>query len=214
MRQLASLALALLLLSAGAAALPAQLARASVVQGWSGHDLLGDPRGVDVRVALAGGSHVRLELGYAQLTASAGGSGIACAGLIDPTRCPSEPLERDGRLDVVSLTVPVEVLRRGPLSLAVAPEVGIVQARGTVRGVDTGNRLESSKRLHAVGGGVALRYRLATTVPMQLHAGAQAQRLSPVRRAITVDGYTPFEDAFGLRRIEVGLAIGRPGAIR
>lgn len=214
MRPLARLALALLLFSAGAPPLPAQLVRASAVQGWSGHELLGDPRGVDVRFAAGDAGRLRYELGYARLTSRAHGSGVACAGLIFPERCPVEPLERSGRLDVLSFTVPVELLRRGSFSLAVIPEAGIARARGAVRGHVTGNHLQASQHLVALGAGVALRYRPLAAVPLQLHAGAHAQGLASVSMTQVLDGYTPFGGGLGWRRMDVGLSLGWPGTIR
>lgn len=201
-----------LLLAAAAAPLRAQLVQASAVQGWTDHELLRDPRGLDVRASLGGG-RVRLELGWARLGSSGRGTGVACAGLIDPTRCPEEPLAREARLTAVTLAAPIELLRGGRWSLAVVPEAGLARARGDVRGQTTGNHLESAERLVVLGGGALVRFRPLPLVPLQLHAGAHAQRLRPLQREQVVDGYTPFADGFGLRRLEVGVTIGLPGSL-
>ena len=65
-----------------------------------------------------------------------------------------------------------------------------------------------------VNAGAAVRWRPLPLVPVQLQAGFHLQRLSPVNAEDVADGYTPFDDPFTVRRVELGISVGIPGALR
>lgn len=210
-----ALALAALLLAAASAPLPAQLVRASAVRGWSSHELLGAPRGVDVRAALpAAGLLALFELGFTRLNSSTDGRGIPCGGLVEPGTCPEEPVRRDARLSVATASWSLPALRSGGLTLALTPEVGLGRVSGTVHGVESGRRIDASRWIYALGAGAAVRYRPLPVLPLQLQAGFHLQRLSKVNPGEVVDGYTPFDAPFIVRRLELGVSVGLPGALR
>jgi hypothetical protein len=202
-------------LAAASLPLPAQLVRASGTQGWTTHPLLDSPRGVDLRAALpTAGALSLFELGFTRLNSTGEGSAVVCAGLAQPGTCPEERFERRGRLSVATASWSFPALRGGSLTLALTPELGLGRASSAIRGLETGNRLDASKWLYAVGAGAAIRWRPLPVLPVQLQAGFHLQRLSPVSREEVVDGYTPFNDPFTVRRVELGVSVGLPGALR
>ena len=97
-------ATALALVTAGTT-LPAQEVRISTVQGRSGHNVAGDPRGVGATVGLPVGRRIVLRVGYERLRSSRHRTAGTCVGLVDPADCLPERVRDQARLGGAALAL-------------------------------------------------------------------------------------------------------------
>lgn len=176
------------------------------------HPLLGERLvGATARVIVPfAGTRLSLRLGAERLSGNAGRTGVPCSGLIDPERCPPEPLRDDARLTTVAGGLGVRVLSWRGVAMDLVGDLRIGKVRADTRGLSSGTSLSASKALRGGEIGVEGIWSPWAPLPLVLEAGIAASRLGPVMREDVVDGYTPFEDGFGAARLRLGVA-WRPG---
>jgi hypothetical protein len=77
--------------------------------------------------------------------------------------------------------------------------------RADTRGETSGGRLYASKTLWGGALGARAAWTPVMRVPLALELGVGIGTLSPIREDDVVDGYTPFESDFHVRRAQVGV---------
>ncbi|MEJ7759510.1 MAG: hypothetical protein WKF55_07930 [Gemmatimonadaceae bacterium] len=186
--------------------LRAQEVRFSTVQGWSGHDLVGDPRGVGATVGFPLGRLIVLRVGYERLRSSRHRTAETCFGLRDPADCPPEPVREEARLGGAAIALSATLASGRHVALSVVPRLGLANANVTTRGLASGRTLSGDQLFVAADVGLAMAIAPSASSPLALHLGASAGTLSPRRELMqVVDGYTAFTGGFGLSRVEAGL---------
>ena len=196
---------ALALVTAGTT-LRAQEVRISTVQGWTGHNVVGDPRGVGATVGFPIGRRIVLRVGYERLRSSRHRTAETCFGLRDPADCPPERVRDEGRLGGAAIALSATLVSSRHLTLSAVPRIGLFNANVTTRGLASGRTLSGAEPFVAADMGLAVSIAPSASSPLALHLGASAGTLSPRRElAQFVDGYTAFRGEFGLSRVEAGL---------
>jgi len=191
------------------AATPSAAQRVSVatVRARSGQELLGRPRGSAVSLALPIRGRVGIALSVERLRSEQNGVGIVCGGLINPDRCPIEPYDQTGHLSLTAIGADVRLVRLSVAEVAVQPQISWGKAKTSARGHDTGNRLASEKGQLGFSAGLELRLTPVRRLPLDFVLGAASGWVGPIKNAMLVDGYTPFDRWHSLRAFYVGGAL-------
>jgi hypothetical protein len=137
--------------------------------------------------------------------ARSGRIGAPCAGLIRPGSCPPEPLRDDARFLSASGGGALRVLRAERVSVALTGDLSLASMRADTRGETSGGRLFASKTLWGATLGARAAWTPMRRVPLDLELGVGIGTLSPIREDDVVDGYTPFESQFEVRRAQFGI---------
>jgi hypothetical protein len=192
----------------GPAAARAQGISVSAVAIAAQHPLIGEPLAggaVSARLALHD-PRVALHLEAANARSRANRVGSACAGLIRPGTCAAEPLRDEARLTSVSGGALLHVLRRRHALVALTADLTLGAVRADTRGLASGDMLRATKTLWGGLIGVQASWTPVVRVPIALEIGGGIGALVPLTRDDVLDGYTPFEQTFGIRRVRVGVA--------
>jgi hypothetical protein len=200
------IALIPLLLTSASAAL-AQSGDVSVIALSAGHRLLGDPLiggGASLRVPRRDG-WLTLRFGAEQLRGRAERIGIPCAGLIFPGTCPPELLRDDVRIVTATSGAAFRLLGGRHATVALTADLGVASLRADTHGLASGTRLAVRKALWGGLLGAEAVWTPVRRVPLALAVGGAIGALTPVVHEQTVDGYSPFEDGFGFRRLRVAV---------
>jgi hypothetical protein len=184
----------------------AQRAAVMAVFGGTSHDLLDSPFGPAFSLATPLGRRVELSLMVSRLDGSSDGTGVVCGGLINPDRCPSEPFTQKGRLSLVGIGADVHLATTRMATLSFQPQFVWGRARSETNGKTTGNSLFSDRAQLGFTGGLELRAFPAPRRPLGLVVGGTVGRLGPAQSDQIVDGYTPFNDWYGVHTLYAGLA--------
>ena len=201
-----SLAIGILLLSPLAAG--AQTGSISIVVAAPNHELMADPLGGGsalIALPLSEGGHsLRLQVEW--LAGNAHRTGIPCAGLIELGTCPPEPLVDDARMTTVAIGLGFPLLRRARFDAGVTVDARLGNVSVDTRGRVSGDGLRARRFLW--GGDVGLQgsWIPSERMPLALEAAIGAGGLRPAVREQVLDGYTPFEDGFTVRRARLGIA--------
>jgi hypothetical protein len=185
----------------------AQRVSVAAVNARTTHDLLDQPAGVSVSVAMRLTRRLAASITLERLRSDASGTGIVCGGLINPDRCPVEPFTQTGRLSFVGIGPQLSLLGRPHLDLVIRPELLIGHVESTVRAPGSGNVLPADKAEIGFSAGLELRVIPAVKFPLELIAGGTARRLGPQHQELVLDGYTPFESWYSVRTIYAGAAL-------
>jgi hypothetical protein len=199
----------LILIGTGSIA-SAQGISAAGTQAQTSHRLLGDPRGVVAGASLAWTPVFAWRVTYSHLGHDQTRAGRACAGLLppDPALCPVESIEDAVTMRGVALGLAATVARRGNLALAVIPSAGVFRVRSMSEGHQTGNQLSAAKLMIGFGVGAELSIVPHPPWPVTLHVGTHAGIMAGPDEEVA-DGYTPFNDAIRVARVELGLTVRR-----
>jgi len=198
-------ATALALVTAGTT-LRAQEVRVSAVQGWSGHNLVGDPRGVGATVGFPIGKRIVLRVGYERLRSSRHRTAETCFGLRDPADCPPERVRDEAQLGGPAVSLSATLVRSRHFALSVVPSLRLSDANANTRGLASGRTLSGDAAFIATDIGMEVAITPSASGPIAIHLAASAGTLSPRRELMQVaDGYTAFSGGFGLSRVEAGL---------
>lgn len=147
---------------------------------------------------------VHFELAHAR--GSANRFGVACAGLIQPGTCPNEPLRDHAMLSSASGGAHVRVLTGEYAQLALTADLTLAPLSTDTRGATTGRSLPSSKMLWGGAVGVHAAWTPIRQAPISMVFAAGLGGLLPIVKSIVVDGYTPFENGFTLKRARLGVS--------
>lgn len=132
--------------------------------------------------------------------------GIACAGLILPGTCSSEPIVDNSRLTTVAAGLGLRLFRWQGLVAELAGNLGFAWVKADSHGQTSGRSLSADKSLWLREVGVDLSWSPFARLPLALEAGVTTGRYAPREKFEIIDGYTPFEDAFRVDRIRIGVA--------
>jgi hypothetical protein len=188
-----------------AGAARAQSVTISATSAAAQHPLLGeslDGASIALRTREA---PITYQADVSRMRARSGRIGSPCAGLIRPGTCPPEPLRDDARLFGASGGAAFRVLRAQRVTLAVTADLTLASIRADTRGLTSGDGLSASKTLWGAALGARASWRPVRRVPLALELGAAIGTLSPVSEDRVVDGYTPFESPFEVRRVQLGV---------
>lgn len=203
--QLASALVALLVSPAGALA---QGASANAIVISARHPLLGDPlTGAAISVNLPRRDRrFSLRLDVERVSGRADRIGIACAGLIQPGTCPPEQLRDESRVTSASGGALLHVLHWRRVRLTATTDLELASVRTETRGRSSGGLLAAAKMLWGAQIGANVAWTPAPRVPIALEIDGGIGGLRPIVHEDVVDGYTPFDGGFVVRRFRVGLA--------
>ena len=192
----------------GPVAALAQGASVSAVVLSARHPLIGDPlTGAAISVSLPRrDERLTLRLEADRLRGRANRIGIACAGFIWPGSCPTEQLRDEVRLTSASGGAAFRVLHRRRTLLALTADLTLASVRAETHGLTSGGNLDASKVLWGGRIGAIAAWTPAARVPIALEIEGGIGRLMPIVREDVVDGYTPFNRGFDVRRFRVGVA--------
>jgi hypothetical protein len=199
----------LILLGTGSIA-SAQQAGIAGAQMRTNDRMLGDLGGIAAGATWAWSPVFAWRVTYNHLGRDQTRTGVACAGLLppDPVLCPVETIDDDVAVRGVALGLVTTVARRGSLALSLIPSAGFFGVRSTSEGRQTGNRLSAAESMIGLGLGAELSVFPHPTWPVAVHVGAHAGLMGGLGPD-PVDGYSPFDDAPRVARLELGISIGR-----
>lgn len=185
----------------------AQDLRVGGVQAWVGHDLLGNPRGIQAELGVPLTARVAVRIGHGRYADDFVSIGSTCVGLIPPWRdCTAEPRDDRARMHEFALSVPVTVLSAPRLRLDVVPSGRTVRLESEQLGLESGRALSAEKRMFGLALGAELVGAPLRDGPLRLHVGGNVGLLHPYEHTVVADGYTPFEETIRLAWIQVGLS--------
>lgn len=195
-----------LLVTVAASPCAAQRLAVEGVLGSSSHPLLDGPRGIAGSLTFPGESRIRFMLVAERLTSETSGTGVVCAGLIDPTRCPNEAFEQDARLSGAGVAVAVRLVRLPVAEVELMPRLLFGRARTVTQGLESGNELAADNGQVAFSLGAELRIIPARQLPLDVFIGGSAGGIGPLGTESAFDRYRPFDSWETLHRVYAGAA--------
>ena len=184
----------------------AQRASVQAVAAQTTHDLLPRGGGAGASLTVPVRNRVGLAVLIERFSGDDRGAGFACAGLIDPGRCPVEPLDRGGSRFTLGVGADVSLWENRRVEFAVLPHVLVAHAASTVRGTSSGNELRAEKTELGFSAALESRFTPSARMPLSVIVGGAMRRLGPVKTEVVVDGYTPFDRWYSARVLYVGAA--------
>ena len=132
--------------------------------------------------------------------------GIPCGGFILPEECPVEPIRDDSRMAMTTFGIARRIGRPAALYAAVTADAGLAYVRANSRGQSSGRELNASKVM--LNGWIGLQGSwLVPRTPVALRVSADVGRVTANQMTKVVDGYEPFDDGFGVRRLSIGFLV-------
>ncbi len=162
-------------------------------------------------------SALRWRIGVEATSGERRSIGSPCTGLVPPDApfCAPRPLRTltDLRLVRGGLRVPVVV--RARVSLSVIGDLGIARITTATRDSTTVDRRSARMIMYQPEAGVEGSWQPLQRAPLSVIGGATIAELRPFVRDVIADGYDPFNQPIGSRRIWLGLSLrsgpnGRP----
>jgi hypothetical protein len=92
------------------------------------------------------------------------------------------------------------------LRVEIAGEVRLGTVRVESRGSPSGGELRVDKRLQGVGFGLDASWSPWSALPLAIEAGFTTGEMHRRENEELIDGYSPFEDGFDVRRLRIGVA--------
>jgi hypothetical protein len=185
----------------------AQQVSVAVVDAWTSHDLLERPKGFAAYVSFPRTAKWSWSIAVEEVRSDRAGTGVVCGGLINPDRCPVEPLTQVGQLTLAGVGAEAALLRTTHVALVVRPQLLVGSVRSTERGTATGNTLTASKTQVGVSAALELRIFPVRRSPFGLIGGVAARRVSPLVHDQSLDAYTPFERWYSMRSLYAGVSL-------
>jgi hypothetical protein len=187
----------------------AQELRVGALQAWPDHDLLGSPRGLSVAVGTPLLGRVGVRLGFESYGEEFQSLGSTCVGLINPDGdCAEERRREHARMRAAVLATPLSLPSIGKLELRLVPGLRTVWVKSDRVGISSGRTLKAEKRMNGYEIGLEAGVPVPR-LPLQIHVGGHVGTLQPYRDETVVDGYSPFEQGFGFRRLQIGISLIR-----
>ena len=187
----------------------AQTGSVSVVAAATSHRLMEDPlAGVSALVALplgSGGRSLRLQAEH--VSGNAHRTGIACGGFIlEPELCPEEPVVDDARMTTLAVGLGFPLLQRAGFTVGLTVDARLGNVSADTRGLDSGNRIGARKSLWGADVGLQGSWVPFARLPVALEGALALGGLRPPISEEVLDGYTPFNNGFIVRRARLGIA--------
>jgi hypothetical protein len=130
---------------------------------------------------------------------------VLCPGPGSP-RCPAEPLRDAATISSLTGGVATRLVRTPRAALALVVDAGVAYLRADTRALTTG-RVLSATRVHGAGMvGFLASVAPVRRWPVALEVGGSVGGSMPLMPNTIVDGYTPLNDGFTVRRASLGLA--------
>lgn len=191
------------------AAAPAQDLHVGVTQMWPGHELLGDPLGIDVAVAGQPFERIGVRAGVEIYRDDFRSVGSTCVGLIPPgVDCSDEARRDETDVTVLWLTVPVVVASAGRVELALLPAARTAWVESVQVGLESGRTRAADKSMFGYEVGVEAAVAPIANRSLRLRLSGHAGGPHPYNEEIVADGYTPFNDRIGVLRARLGVSLG------
>lgn len=136
--------------------------------------------------------------------------GSPCTGLIPPDApfCAPRPLRTANDLLLVRSGVRVPVIHRARVSLSVIGDLGIAGISTSTRDSTNVERRSARMIMYQPEAGVEASWQPSQRAPLSITGGATIAELRPFVREYIADGYSPFSEPIGTRRIWLGVAVG------
>ncbi len=138
--------------------------------------------------------------------------GSPCTGLIPPDArvCAPRPLRTSSDLLVVRSGLRVPVIHRARVSLSVIGDLGIAGISTVTRDSTNVDRRSARRIMYQPEAGIEGSWQPSQRAPLSITGGATIAELRPFVRDYIVDGYSPFSEPIGSRRIWVGVVVRLP----
>lgn len=162
---------------------------------------------VDVRVH--GHDEAAAYLGIDYVRGTSYRDGTACAGLVEPGTCPTERLRDASTVRTIRGGVSTRLFEKGSLAVEGGGNGAVSWIASRTQGLASGRTLSADKAV--VGACIALTglWTPRAQWPFALAVGGEAGDVSPAHDQVILDGYTPFEEGFSVRRLRIGLVLRR-----
>lgn len=191
-------------LSLSAASARAQEVRVEWIEGFAGHELLGDPSGAGLGVTLRPAARVGLRLSGQSLSDRFSSFGSTCVGLSIPSECLPESRADDAAVRGLALAAVVTAVARERVALRLVPELGAMRVESEQRGLESGRTRTAEEDMLEVGAGLEASAVPVAAWPLRLHVAVHVAVLSPLTTEVVADGYTPFDGDTRLTRVRFG----------
>jgi hypothetical protein len=185
--------------------LPAQSIGVSLVRLDTDHSLVHDLTGVELRVGSPNvATRLGIRFGFGRLTGDQERVGSTCSGLVEPGMCPPEPLHDETRFTRGRGELSVALLRHGRSSLDLVAGLDVGHIRTDTYGRTSGARIAADKTIWGPDIGGEARWIPSSTLPVGLEASFAVGGYHAAGNTVILDGYTPFERSFSVKRVRVG----------
>jgi hypothetical protein len=183
----------------------AQEVRVYVAREWSDNALLGDPFGIGASVLFSPTGRVGFRVGYEVLDQESLGTGIPCAGLVEPGTCEvPEPIREVSGVHAIVAGFPVTLLIRDWFRLYFANALRVARIEGDTRGLTSDRHLNARESMWGLNAGLEAQAAPLTGRPLRLHLAATGGFLWAIRNELVADGYQPFDPGILFTRLELG----------
>jgi hypothetical protein len=189
--------------------LTAQEIRIGFLQSWPGNTRLGSPAGIVGAAGVRPFERVGIRLAYQRGEDRFRTFGSTCVGLIPPEQvpeCAPESQREVATLHAVSLSVPVSLLLRERLEVALVPSFRLSWFKSERTGVASGRELTADESMWGFGVGGELLLQPVADSPIRIFLGVHAGFLGQTEYETILDGYSPFDEGFSLTQMELGIA--------
>ena len=194
--------------NAAAPRLAAQSIGVSVLRLDTDHRLVHDLTGVELRLGTApANTRLGIRLGLGRLSGTHERVGSTCSGLVEPGMCPPEPLRDETRFTRGRGELSVALLQHDRSSLGFVVGLDLGHLESDTHGLTTGAHISADKTVWGADIGGEARWFFSAAVPVGLEAAFAIGGLNPATNSLIADGYTPFEESFGVQRIRVGAVL-------
>ena len=171
------------------------------------HELLGTPLmgpAADITLPRQAGRIV-FRFGAEKLVAHSSRVGFTCAGLVPPGTCAPQPVRDDARILSANGGVVLRVLSLRHADLELTADVSAASVRAVTFGLKDGGRLAATKLLGSGQLGAGMKWTPVDHVPLALQLEGAIGGFTPLVNHQLLDGYNPFDRAFGLTRYRAGI---------
>ena len=171
------------------------------------HELLrGALVGPSLDVRIHGQDQTGAYLGIDYVRGTSDRDGIACAGLLEPGTCPPERVRDFSTVSTIRGGVSSRILYRGSLVVEAGGDGTLSWVASKSQGLASGRALSANKTLVGAFVTVTGLWTPRAQWPLALAIGGEVGGVAPAHNELQVDGYTPFEERFSIRRLRIGLA--------
>lgn len=131
-----------------------------------------------------------------------------CAGLvpIGATFCTPQRLHTTTTLESGSVGVRAPLAHLARMTVSLLGTVGIARINTGTRDSTQKERLSARRLMFVPEAGADVRWQPVVRIPFALNAGVAIGSIRPIVEDRVADGYTPFNDPLGLRRVWLGMA--------
>jgi len=176
-------------------------------RGWTNHDLLRHPRGIEAGIEFGIRSRLSIQVGYQSSRNRFESFGSTCVGLVDPELdCDGEGRAERGRVQRFAVAVPIAAYDPEWATILLTPEVYGASVSSLQYGERTGRSRSADQTMVGFGAGAEVRIPLVDHWPLHLRVAGSSGWLLPWRPEAVADGYTPFETTVRVSNLSIGLS--------